>query len=82
MVIGHDMRDSSPSLADAFAAGVTPGSLDVVSWLVHRSAYFASGPLDRPGAMFASHNPAGIQRHQMSGRRQNQSEPIHAIRTT
>jgi phosphomannomutase len=30
VVIGYDMRDSSPSLAAAFAAGVTGQGLDVV----------------------------------------------------
>src|SRR5271168_3901040 len=61
VVIGYDMRDSSPSLAAAFATGVTSQGLDVV--LIGLSStdqlYFASGLLDCPGAMFtASHNPA------------------------
>ncbi|TXB91160.1 phosphomannomutase/phosphoglucomutase, partial [Mycobacterium tuberculosis] len=61
VVIGHDMRDSSPSLADAFAAGVTGQGLDVVRVGLASTdqLYFASGLLDCPGAMFtASHNPA------------------------
>lgn len=60
VVIGHDMRDSSPSLADAFAAGVTGQGLDVVRVGLASTdqLYFASGLLDCPGAMFtASHNP-------------------------
>ncbi|MEU3273428.1 phosphomannomutase/phosphoglucomutase [Saccharomonospora sp. NPDC006951] len=61
VVIGHDMRDSSPSLASAFAEGVTSQGLDVV--LIGLAStdelYFASGSLGMPGAMFtASHNPA------------------------
>src|ERR1700751_2029990 len=61
VVIGHDMRDSSPSLAAAFATGVTGQGLDVVR--IGRAStdelYCASGLLDCPGAMFtASHNPA------------------------
>jgi phosphomannomutase len=60
-VIGYDMRDSSPSLAAAFAAGVTSQGLDVVRIGLSSTdqLYFASGLLDCPGAMFtASHNPA------------------------
>ena len=61
VVIGYDMRDSSPSLAAAFAAGVTGRGLDVVRIGLASTdqLYFASGLLDCPGAMFtASHNPA------------------------
>lgn len=61
VVIGHDMRDSSPSLSRAFAAGVTAQGLDVVHIGLASTdqLYFASGLLDCPGAMFtASHNPA------------------------
>lgn len=61
VVIGHDMRVSSPSLAAAFADGVTAQGLDVVRIGLASTdqLYFASGLLDCPGAMFtASHNPA------------------------
>ncbi|WP_306360665.1 phosphomannomutase/phosphoglucomutase [Nocardia sp. CC227C] len=61
VVIGHDMRDSSPALAAAFAAGVQAQGLDVVHIGLASTdeLYFASGHLDCPGAMFtASHNPA------------------------
>ena len=61
VVIGYDMRDSSPSLAAAFAAGVTGQGLDVVRIGLASTdqLYFAAGLLDCPGAMFtASHNPA------------------------
>ncbi|KZS76634.1 phosphomannomutase/phosphoglucomutase [Mycobacterium kansasii] len=61
VVIGHDMRDSSPALAAAFADGVTGQGLDVVRIGLASTdqLYFASGLLDCPGAMFtASHNPA------------------------
>ncbi len=61
MVIGHDMRESSPALAAAFAAGVTGQGLDVVRIGLASTdqLYFAAGLLDCPGAMFtASHNPA------------------------
>ncbi|MGW0175399.1 phosphomannomutase/phosphoglucomutase [Rhodococcus sp. NPDC003322] len=61
IVIGHDMRASSPDLAKVFAEGVNAQGLDVV--LIGLAStdelYFASGLLDCPGAMFtASHNPA------------------------
>jgi len=61
IVIGHDMRPSSPELSQAFARGVTERGLDVI--LIGLAStdqlYFASGDLDLPGAMFtASHNPA------------------------
>ena len=61
IVIGHDMRDSSLPLSDAFAKGVVEQGLDVTSIGLASTdeLYFASGVLDRPGAMFtASHNPA------------------------
>jgi phosphomannomutase len=61
VAIGYDMRDSSPTLSAAFAAGVTSQGLDVVRIGLSSTdqLYFASGLLDCPGAMFtASHNPA------------------------
>jgi phosphomannomutase len=61
VVVGHDMRESSPPLAAAFAEGVTDQGLDVVSIGLASTdmLYFASGTLGLPGAMFtASHNPA------------------------
>jgi phosphomannomutase len=61
VVIGYDMRDSSPSLAAAFGTGVTGQGLDVVRIGLASTdqLYFASGLLDCPGAIFtASHNPA------------------------
>jgi phosphomannomutase len=61
VVVGHDMRSSSPGLAAAFAEGVTGRGVDVVSIGLASTdmLYFASGHLDQPGAMFtASHNPA------------------------
>ncbi|HET7682534.1 MAG TPA: phosphomannomutase/phosphoglucomutase [Marmoricola sp.] len=61
VVVGHDMRPSSPDLADAFAQGATQAGADVV--LIGLAStdelYFASGHLGMAGAMFtASHNPA------------------------
>ena len=61
MVIGEDMRPSSPVFADAFSAGVTSQGLDVIRIGLASTdmLYFAAGKLNFPGAMFtASHNPA------------------------
>ncbi|MGZ0148286.1 phosphomannomutase/phosphoglucomutase [Kribbella sp. WER1] len=61
VVIGYDMRPSSPALAAAFAEGVTSTGADVIDIGLASTdqLYFASGRLDLPGAMFtASHNPA------------------------
>jgi len=61
VVVGHDMRPSSPSLSRAFAEGVTSQGGDVVliGLCSTDGLYYASGSLDAPGAMFtASHNPA------------------------
>ncbi|UWE08172.1 phosphomannomutase/phosphoglucomutase [Actinacidiphila bryophytorum] len=61
VVIGHDMRPSSPGLSDAFARGAASRGADVtrIGLCSTDELYFASGRLGLPGAMFtASHNPA------------------------
>lgn len=61
ILIGEDMRPSSPELADAFSDGVTSQGFDVIriGFASTDQLYFASGHLNMPGAMFtASHNPA------------------------
>ncbi|GGT43917.1 phosphomannomutase/phosphoglucomutase [Streptomyces chromofuscus] len=61
IVVGHDMRPSSPGLARAFAEGAAGRGADVteIGLCSTDGLYFASGKLQRPGAMFtASHNPA------------------------
>jgi phosphomannomutase len=61
LVIAHDMRESSPGLAQAFADGAMDSGVNVVMVGLASTdmLYFASGHLDLPGAMFtASHNPA------------------------
>lgn len=61
VVVGHDMRPSSPGLAGAFAAGATEAGADVVMIGLASTdqLYFASGHLGHAGLMFtASHNPA------------------------
>ncbi|MEY3165697.1 MAG: hypothetical protein RLZZ291_214 [Actinomycetota bacterium] len=61
VIVGEDMRPSSPDLATAFSDGVTSQGLDVIRIGLSSTdqLYFASGHLNLPGAMFtASHNPA------------------------
>jgi len=61
IVVGYDMRPSSPALAAAFARGAASQGADVTDIGLASTdlLYFASGALDVPGAMFtASHNPA------------------------
>ncbi|GGX61358.1 phosphomannomutase/phosphoglucomutase [Streptomyces minutiscleroticus] len=61
IVVGHDMRPSSPGLSRAFARGATARGVDVteIGLCSTDQLYYASGALDLPGAMFtASHNPA------------------------
>ena len=61
VAVGHDMRPSSPSLARAFAEGVTSQGLNVtlLGLTSTDELYYAAGSLKCAGAMFtASHNPA------------------------
>jgi phosphomannomutase len=61
VIIGEDMRPSSPELAEAFSAGVTSNGTDVIRIGLASTdmLYFAAGSKNLPGAMFtASHNPA------------------------
>ena len=61
VLIGEDMRPSSPELAEAFSAGVTSNGTNVIRIGLASTdlLYFAAGSKNLPGAMFtASHNPA------------------------
>jgi phosphomannomutase len=61
LAVGHDMRDSSPIFARAFAGGANRRGANVVMIGLCSTDmnYFASGKLNLPAAMFtASHNPA------------------------
>ncbi|MGQ0632834.1 MAG: phosphomannomutase/phosphoglucomutase [Sporichthyaceae bacterium] len=61
VVVGRDMRPSSPELSAAFAAGANSRGRDVidVGLVCTDAVYYASGAWSCPGAMFtASHNPA------------------------
>jgi phosphomannomutase len=60
IVLGRDMRVSSPSLASSFTSGAAAAGAEVVDVgeVSTDALYFASGRLDLPGVMFtASHNP-------------------------
>ncbi len=86
VVIGHDMRPSSPELVEALAEGITARGVDAV--LIGLAStdglYYASGALDLPGAMFtASHNPAtynGIKFCRAGARPVGQESGLAAIR--
>jgi phosphomannomutase len=57
----HDMRTSSPQLAEAFGRGASAQGADVIAAGLGSTdlLYYASGSLDVPGAMVtASHNPS------------------------
>jgi phosphomannomutase len=61
IVTAHDMRESGPGLARAFAegAGLRGASVVEAGLASTDMLYFATGHLGLPGAMFtASHNPA------------------------
>ena len=61
VVVGHDMRPSSPGMSRAFAEGAALAGAHVtlIGLASTDQLYFASGTLACPGAMFtASHNPA------------------------
>jgi phosphomannomutase len=61
ILVGHDMRESSPGLVAAFTEGATLAGADVAQLGLCSTdlVYFASGRYEAPAAMFtASHNPA------------------------
>jgi phosphomannomutase len=61
ILVGHDMRESSPDLVAAFTEGATLAGADVglLGLCSTDLVYFASGRYEAPAAMFtASHNPA------------------------
>lgn len=61
VVVGHDMRESSPGFAAAFSDGVRArgGNVVAIGLCSTDQNYYASGHLNAPAAMFtASHNPA------------------------
>jgi phosphomannomutase len=60
VIVGYDMRVSSPKLSEAFMKGVTDEGADAIDigQVSTDGLYFASGFLKKAGVMFtASHNP-------------------------
>jgi phosphomannomutase len=86
LIIGHDMRDSSPDFAAAFARGAQARGANVVSIGLCSTdeSYFASGFLNAPAAMFtASHNPAtynGIKMSRAGAQGLSQQTGLTAVR--
>lgn len=86
VIIGEDMRPSSPLLAQAFADGVSSQGFDAIRIGLASTdmTYFASGKLNLPGAMFtASHNPAeynGIKLCKSAARPIGQETGLRRIR--
>ena len=86
IVVGYDMRPSSPELSEAFADGVRSRGIDVtvIGLCSTDGLYYASGALDLPGAMFtASHNPArynGIKLCRSAARPVGQDSGLAEIR--
>ncbi|WP_026556831.1 phosphomannomutase/phosphoglucomutase [Arthrobacter sp. 35W] len=69
VLVGGDMRPSSPEFAAAFAAGATTRGANVtlLDLISTDELYFASGSLDAAGVVFtASHNPAEYNGIKMS----------------
>ena len=61
VIIGHDMRPSSPELADALASGATSAGANVIELGLASTdmVYYASGSHNASAVMItASHNPA------------------------
>jgi phosphomannomutase len=87
IVVGRDMRPSSPELVAAFAAGANAQGAGVIDIGLASTdqLYFASGSLQLPGAMFtASHNPArynGIKLCRAGAKPVGQDTGLAEIRT-
>ncbi|HEU5484490.1 MAG TPA: phosphomannomutase/phosphoglucomutase [Microlunatus sp.] len=85
IVLGQDMRTTSPELSAAFADGLLSRGADVVDIGLASTdeLWFASGHLDLPGAMFtASHNPGDYNGIKFCHRRARPIDPaeLAAIR--
>ncbi|CAM3259419.1 Phosphomannomutase/phosphoglucomutase [Arthrobacter ulcerisalmonis] len=69
ILVGGDMRPSSPEFSKAFANGAATrgANVELLDLISTDELYFASGFLNRAGATFtASHNPAGYNGIKMS----------------
>ncbi len=78
IVVGYDMRESSPVLAEAFIEGVLSqgGSVRTIGLCSTDMVYFASGSWDVPAVMFtASHNPATYNGLKFSSSQSPRNQP-------
>jgi phosphomannomutase len=69
ILVGGDMRPSSPEFSKAFADGAATrgANVELLDLISTDELYFACGFLNRPGAVFtASHNPAAYNGIKMS----------------
>ncbi|WP_307279435.1 phosphomannomutase/phosphoglucomutase [Arthrobacter sp. W4I7] len=69
ILVGGDMRPSSPEFSKAFASGAAArgANVELLDLISTDELYFACGFLNRAGATFtASHNPAGYNGIKMS----------------
>ncbi len=87
VIVGRDMRLSSPALAVAFIEGVRDMGADAIDIgeVCTDATYFASGMLNKPAVMFtASHNPPhynGIKFSKAGAVPVNQDTGLEAMRT-
>jgi len=82
LVLGRDMRTTSPAMAAAFADGVLARGADLVDIGLASTdeLWFASGHLDLPGAMFtASHNPGDYNGIKLCHRQARPIEPAELL---
>ena len=82
LVLGHDMRTTSPRMSRAFVDGVLSRGGDVteIGLASTDELWFASGHLDLPGAMFtASHNPGDYNGIKFCHRQARPIEPAELI---
>ena len=81
VIVGHDMRDSSPEFAEAFAIGAQARGANVISIGLCSTdeSYFASGIFNAPAAMFRKPQPGCLQRHQVFTSRRSRHQPRHRI---
>ena len=63
VVVGHDMRDSSPGFAEAFARGAVARGADVVSIGLCSTdeSYFASGSMNAPARSRMAASPVSSE---------------------
>ena len=87
IIVGYDMRISSPKLVKAFSKGIVEMGVDVIDIgkVCTDATYFASGFMKKPSVMFtASHNPKqynGLKITKESAMPINQNTGLSKIKT-